>query len=156
MINAGGQLMAREVNAPHKTFLIEWPDTCSGEKFFKIVTGDFKGDTACFPKMYDFSSNGWVQSGDGWCNTNSHSQFNCVGQAYGGNSWPNGAKGLRFHWGSRETNNDGGSCQQIYDWWTGWTSGYGSDSGLVDNFDSWSGKGNGPVELFYRPSGTPV
>jgi hypothetical protein len=152
MIAGGGQIMARQVDAPHKAFIMEWPTTCSGEKFFKIVTGDYSRDSACFPRMWDFSANAWVASGDGWCNVNSHTQFNCVAQAYGANSWPAGAVGLRFHWGARDTMNDGGNTYSgAWNGWTGWVGSYGSDSSLVDNFDSWSGKV--ATEVFYRPGG---
>merc|ERR1712100_344706 len=119
-----------------------------------IVTGDFTSpDSTCNPKMYDFAAEKWVQSGDGFCNTNQHSQFNCLADRNDAGTWPEGARGVRFHWGTRETGNDGGSpYSSPWDGWTGWVSDHGSDSDLVDNFDSWTGKDNGPVEIYYRAS----
>merc|ERR1712070_170421 len=160
MTRKGGQIMARQLASPHKTFILDWQysgSACTGEKFFKIVTGDYKGDTACTPKAYDFSTNAWGPSGDGWCNTNSHTQFNCVAESYASNGWASGAKGLRFHWGTRETANDGGSqVTGAWAWWTGWTSSYGSNSDIVDNFDSWDGTSGGTVEGFYRSGGSSI
>ena len=124
MINYGKQVMVREVAAPHKTFLLDF-SKCTGEEFFQSVTGDYKGAGGqgnCHPDYFDFTANKWVAGADGWCNTNSHTQFNCVAQGYSSNAWPASSKGLRFHWGTRETNGDGGACYQIWDWWTGWAS----------------------------------
>eukprot|EP00664_Eupelagonemidae_sp_cell27_P009017 gene9017-4040_t len=98
--------------------------------------------------MYDFSTGAWVPSGHGWCNANSHSQYGCVAEPHKSNEWPEGGRGVRIHYGSRDASGDGGSCAQIYEHWTGWDGLYGSDQKLVGNFDSWSGK-DGPVELFY-------
>ena len=147
--------MAREVTSPHKTFLIDWTyagSQCDGDRFFRIVTADYSRDAQCHPKIYDFAASAWVNSGDGWCNANDHSQYNCVAEGYGSNGWPSGAKGLRWHYATRNDPNggaNGGSCQGY--WWTGWTSRHGSSSDVVENFNSWSGQ-NANVELFYKSS----
>jgi len=156
MENKGGLVMFREVNAPHKTFMMDWlydGSTCDGDRFFRIVTADYSRDAQCYPKIFDFSSNIWTQSGDGRCNNNDHSQFNCLARDGNFNNWPAGAKGVRFHYATRNDPNgnaNGGNCND--NWWTGWTSGDGSSQDVIENFDAWTSRDNGDVEIFYKSS----
>ena len=160
METKGGLVMFREINSPHKTFIMNWlynGSRCDGDRFFRILTADYSRDDECHPQIFDWSIYQWVQGGDGWCDLNDFSQFLCSAENARGNHWPNGAKGIRFHYATRNDPNgnaDYGVCKDA--WWTGWTSSRGSDRSVIENFDRWSTNTNGDVEVFYKSSSSGI
>lgn len=106
--------------------------------FVRTVAGDYR---PCNPFTYEWRNSRWVQQTGGTCNTNDHSQWNCEPEV-----------GIRFHYGTRNCVNDGGSSPPYNGW--GWFTGYvcgkwsPSNARFVKN---WDGQCNRtPHKMFYR------
>ena len=85
-------------------------------------------------------TNAWQSSGNGQCNTNNHSQWNCEPPT-----------GNRFHYATRDWVGDGGSSSNTtWTWFTGYENAYasGNYAQLVKNWDGQYNKT--PHELFFR------
>lgn len=104
----------------------------TGEDF----VGTLMGDRAANVAVWNWTTGAWVSGGNGNCNTNNHSQWNCTP--------PNG---VRFHYSTRNWAADGGSSVATgWDWFTGYATGYGDVAALVKN---WNGQFNKTAHDIY-------
>jgi len=107
----------------------------SGQDFVEMLTGDRGG----MPEWYEWSKKSFVQGEGGNCNTNDHTQWNCVPQT-----------GLHVHYASRSCLNDGGApaprtmycdrCTNNEDWWLGFSAMGQSDAENLGRFVSCDGE----------------
>ena len=148
-VGGAGQIMYRQRASPYKTVVIDFSrnSACTGDDFFKIVTSDYSTDK-CIP-WYLKPDGTWVKGCNGMCNDNEHTQFNCVADNSACSS-SSGTSGVRFHYGTRDHLGSGEQCgpDGAYGCWTGWTDGSGTDTSMVWNWDTASGKV--ATDLFYR------
>ena len=158
-----GQLMYRQRDPPHKMAILDFSygrdPACTAEDVFKMLTSDFF-NLACVPwYLKNPAAPFWIEGCVGTCNDNEHSQFNCRADRtnaaregpYYSNCPDTPTSGIRFHYGSRDQNDNGDVCasEGSYQCWTGWTSAAGTDLSLIWN---WDGVESLPTtDLYYRP-----
>jgi len=106
----------------------------AGDNFVGALTGDVHATVG----IYNFATSTYVVTATAGCNTNNHSQWNCI---------PN--PGVRWHYATRDWMGDGGSYSNTtWSWFTGYNSGWVNPVGAVDN---WNGQYNKtPHDFFFR------
>jgi len=107
---------------------------CAGNDFVGALTGD----VGCTVYAWNWTSKAWQSMGNGQCNNNNHSQWNCTPPS-----------GIRFHYATRDwTGNGGGDQNDGWTWFTGYSDGYGNLAQLVKG---WNGAGGPtPHDFFVR------
>ncbi|MEY3011926.1 MAG: hypothetical protein RIT45_661, partial [Pseudomonadota bacterium] len=102
------------------------------EDFVGTITGD-RGATVA---VWNWTKSAWQLMGNGSCNNNNHSQWNCEPPS-----------GIRFHFATRDWTGNGGSSQNDgWTWFTGYNTGYGNLGELVKN---WNGATNQTAHHIY-------
>lgn len=133
--DSGQEVLIRENEAPYRTHRYRFDAFCtvSDELFIGMLTGDHSSTCT---GVWNWVDQVWASHAvsttttynGGRCNTNNHTQWNCVP-----------ANGVRFHWGTRDYNGDGGQnapgAGDAWAWFTGYNTGYGDYSKLVLNWD---------------------
>jgi len=120
--NGNRELMYREIGGAGRLHRYDFAQgsNVQGEDFVGAVTGDLGAE----PAVWNFQTSNWQLAGDGQCNNNNHSQWNCVPTS-----------GVRFHHATRDWSNDGGSCATSV-CFTGYsTSGNPNPGDLILNWD---------------------
>lgn len=130
------EVLIKETVAPFRIHRYDFKQgsNLADENFVGALTGDVGGTVA----VWNWATSKWESSGNGQCNSNNHSQWNCTPPS-----------GVRFHYATRDWQGDGGSSQNAgWTWFTGYNSGYGDLTKLVKNFD---GQYNQTAhELYFR------
>lgn len=147
MISSNNELLmidvddSRSFNNRYVQYRFNHSSACSGDNFYKSVTGDWRGCSNAMIK--DHRSGNFVATRGGPCNTNQHSQFNCEPEL-----------GVRGHYGTRDCANDGGSAPgaDAWDYWTGYGGCCGLNNGIYRRFvKNWNNQWDKrATDLYYR------
>jgi cysteine-rich repeat protein len=128
------EVLVKETVAPFRLHRYDFKQGTNpqGEDFVGTLTGDRPATVA----VWNWTTNGWQSMGNGACNGNNHSQWNCTP--------PNG---VRFHYATRDWTGDGGAFSNDgWSWFTGYNAGYGNYAQLVKN---WNGAYNQTAHEIY-------
>ena len=130
------RVLVKETVAPYRQHMYDFGDICPGpEDFLAMITGDRGGDV----KVWDWTESKWVANGEGRCNSDGHTQWNCSPKS-----------GVRFHYPTRPfVQPAGGECHdKEWDWFTGYSPRFGDLAKLVKNWDGQYNKS--PHDFYFR------
>jgi len=122
--NSDRMVLVKETVAPFRQHMYDFKQHTNpkGEDFVGTLTGD-RGATVA---TWNWSTKKWQSSGNGKCNGNNHSQWNCTPPS-----------GIRWHYGTRDWTGDGGGHQNSgWAWFTSYANGYGDLGQLVKNWNN--------------------
>jgi len=126
--NSKRMVLIKETVAPFRVHMYDFKQHTNptGENFVGTLTGD-RGATVA---VWNWATQKWQSSGNGKCNGNNHSQWNCTPPS-----------GIRWHYATRDWTGDGGGHSNSgWTWFTGYNEGYGNLSQLVANWNKAANK----------------